>query len=69
MAWVPFGGFSTAGEKDSGDSGVAGDGSEPLLSFDLDTGGGKEAKSACAYSRIDSNVLAEGKEGETEQSI
>jgi hypothetical protein len=75
VAWVPFGGLSTAGGRDSEDSVVAGDsgdgddGSEPVLLFELDTGGGKEAKSACAYSRIDSNVLADGNEGEAERLI
>ena len=75
VAWLPFGGLSTARGRDSedsvvaGDSGDGGDGSEPVVSFGLDTGGGKEAKSACAYSRIDSSVFAEGNEGETKQSI
>jgi hypothetical protein len=70
-----LGGLSTAGGRDSGDSRVAGDsgdggdGPESVLLFDLGTGGGKEAKSDCAYSRIDSSVLAEGIEGEAEWSI
>jgi len=73
MARVPFKGSPTAegsgdsGDSDSGltgDSGDGDDGPEPVLSFDLGTGGGKEAKRVCAYSRIDSSVLAEGNEGE-----
>ena len=74
IAKVSFKGSPTAEESDSGDSdsGLTGDsgdgdnGPEPVLSFDLGTGGGREAKSVCAYSRIDSRVLADGNEDEDE---
>jgi hypothetical protein len=67
VAWIPLAGLPIGGG--GGGSGFTEGGDEGSLEFDssLDVGTGKEANSACAYSRTDSSELT-GDEGEAEQS-